>query len=187
MKRWLILLAMFLFFSLTITAESDSSQEMIMQMNDQFFKVEKVRDFIAASDLFHYPPSYSIEEREIDEKAVISVLDYFSRSFGQIHSYKIPDNSEKYLYLSLSIGGGNLPYWSQNPNFIRTVYQVQFSNDGLGFVIIDTCNISNKCEIRSVHYGLPITKKDCQKRIQEIYDGMMEVLKALEQNKPKTA
>lgn len=179
-----ILILFVVLFNLPVYAEPSSPKEIISQIGDQFFKTEQIKDFDTASELFHYPSTYSPEERAKDKIGVRSVLEYFNQSFGKILSYKIPENTE--LYLALSIGGGDLPYWAKHPTSIRITYEVRFSNDGQGYVIIDLCKINDNYEIRSVHYGLPASRKDCPKRIQEIYDGMMKVLKALEQPNTKT-
>lgn len=183
MKRAILIVVIILLLSSSAFAESNSPNEMFFQINDQFFKTEQIQDFTNAAELFHYPRSYSLNELDKDKQAVKLILNYFYQSFGKILSYKLLEKAEPYI--ALAIGGGDASYWAQNPNYIRTVYETQFSNEGQGYVIIDLCKINDKYQIRYVHYGLPISRKDCQKRIQEIYSGMMEVLKMLEENEQR--
>ena len=176
MKRLITVLLLVLLVSFNVFAETNPSTDLLTQINNQFFKAEQVKDFNTAVELYHYPPDYSIEERNMNKAAVKSILEYFNQSFGNILSYKV---SEKIgLYIALSIDGGNVPYWTKYPKYVRNTYEVQFSNEGQGYVVIDICKINNYYEIRAVHYGLPVSRKDCQKRIQEIYSGMMDILKA---------
>ena len=169
----------FLISNFCVLAESTPVEEIINQINEEFFVYEQNQDFNNAANIFHYPPSYSNAELVKDKTAVKLVLEYFNKSFGRVVTHKIVRAPE--LNLSLSIGGGNLPYWTNNPRLIKTTYEVQFSNDGKGYVVIDLCKIGKNFEVRAIHYGLPLSRKDTPNRIQEeIFNGMMVVLKGLE-------
>lgn len=153
MKRILTLIipTFFLLFGYTFNGHAAEQNE-ISQLASSFFKHMKQDDYLKASQLFHYPPTYTTEERKKDEIAVSKSLGAFKESFGQIIRPQI--ETENKQIISLQVGGGDIPYWQKHPQYFTQVYNVNFSKYGDGFITFTICNLTNKFEIREVKYGL---------------------------------
>jgi hypothetical protein len=115
---------------------------------------------------FHYPLHYTPSERSKDITAVSHMLKVMQKEFGLLLTHKLLE--KEYRYYAVTASGGDVPYWQQHPYFLERVYQVTFSKDGSGYVIIRFCKITEVWEIQSVGYGLPAERAGAKKRITDI-------------------
>ena len=164
-----------LYFISSAIAQEDPSAE-INKLADQFFSQMQESKFEEAAKLFHFPPSYSHEERNHDIAAVARMLEFFSAEFGKSNSPHI-DHSEA-LFWNLLAMGGDIPYWQANPTYLQIRFSVKFSKEGDGYVILQFCRIIDKWEIRAAAYGLPADRPDSKARITQLSQKMMEVMKS---------
>ncbi|MCI5138738.1 MAG: hypothetical protein D3922_10065 [Candidatus Electrothrix sp. AR1] len=164
-RMYKILLVFLVIFTANSTLARASDQiEISTLINDFFYHISE-KDFIGASKLFHYPPSYAEEKINKDVKDVSIFLEALAYSFGQISEPTIYKGNSKIV--SLQIGGGDIPYWKNNPEYLRIVFSVNFSKYGNGYVTLTICNLANKYEIREAKYGLDASVKNSTKLLQE--------------------
>ena len=121
--------------------------------------------------MFHYPKSYSDDELKKDITAVTKCIELFKNEFGKISNTGI--SKEKVVIMSLTFGGGTLPYWKKNPNFTSIIYKVNFSNLGIGYITFNITNIENKAEIKDLKYGLSTTRSGGKEALVEKMKSMM--------------
>ena len=120
---------------------------------NEYFKLLNENDFKKASTLFHYPPSYSKTELENDQNAVSKILKLFSSEFGNFQPYDTLNNISETRYVS--IGGGDIPYWSKYTKTIKITYPVNFEKEGFGYIALRYCYINDEWELRDIWYALP--------------------------------
>jgi hypothetical protein len=155
-----------------VDVDASQENEILNLINKYFYSIEQ-SDFSGASDLFHYPPSYSQEELIKDKSAVSKFLESLSNSFGQL-SNPVTNKAEEKI-LSLQVGGGNIPYWKKHPKYVSSIYRATFSKFGEGFVTFTICNLSNKYEIREVKYGLSASSNNSVAMLQGAFKTLHSV------------
>lgn len=144
------------------------------ELAELYFSHLKDADFLGASNLFHYPPTYSQQELDKDVEQVAEFLRYLHREFGKLNSYE-PDTGLSLCY-NISVGGGDLNYWKDKPGAHPFTYKADFEREREAYVCVQFCEINDKIEVRAVSYGLPISKPDSAQRISELVKGMMEII-----------
>ena len=146
------LLSLLLVFTLGIAAQESSGSEQISDVTAALIKSYNSGDYVAASELFHIPASYTEEQVSQETEAVVKVLELLRNEFGKIKSYRSP--SGPFSFFKVMFGTGDLRYWKKHPNLTRAVYEVEFSKLGKGYVVIALVNLKNKIEVREIAYGL---------------------------------
>jgi len=141
------------------------------QKANELFKLINENDFHEAAKLFHYPPSYSKNELEKDIAAVSKSLKLFSNEFGNFATIDTILGQQEIVHLS--IGGGDIPYWSKYSRYLNMRYSVNFKIEGFGFLIIKYCNIKETLVIREVQYALPRFREGAAQKMQQV---MMKLL-----------
>jgi hypothetical protein len=158
-----ILICLFIATSATIAKSSDHSE--INNVAKRFFYLISQEDYMGASKLFHYPPNYTQEEIKKDIEAVSKFLEAMGTSFGKL-SGPVPYTGSNRI-MSLQIGGGDIPYWKDHPDYLSKLYEVSFSKYGTGYVTLSLCNLTNNWEIREAKYGLDASLKNSVMLLQE--------------------
>ena len=171
-------ISFFLIILLLVTSKAFGEQDtyQLEKISNMFFTNIQNKNFNKVSQIFHFPPNYSNQELEKDRNSVIKGLKYFDYEFGTISSYKKAETAK--FFLEANIGGGDIPYWKEHPQFAKMVYEVKFSKENEGFIVFYFCRISDKYEIRSVGYALPMSRADTKERVREIFNGFMELIKS---------
>lgn len=139
--------------------------------------LERITDsaFDEAAKLFHYPANMSPAERDNESKAISHMLKVLRREFGKPTS--ITPLQKQYAFYSVSAGSGDIPYWQQHPDVLQKNYDVTFSKEGSGYIVVQLCNISGEWEIRSVSFAFPVERADAMRRITEISNIIMNEMK----------
>jgi len=174
MKNTLLFSVLIFFLTFFHISHANSLENAVASnIASNFFSLMKSNNFQEASSLFHYPPHYSAQELSKDTNGVATILEIFQNEFGEISNPAI--NNEKATIASLQVGGGDLPYWKNHPNFVSVIYRVNFAKFGNGFVTFTFSNIGNKFQIREVKYGLLSTRKDTQQLLKKVAEKLMSL------------
>jgi hypothetical protein len=156
------------FFTVFLTLNANAmagNQKDVSLLASKFFSYMNQNNYIEAAKLFHYPPNYTTQDLEKDIKGVSGLLEALKESFGQISRVGVSKTGEKIL--SLQVGGGDIPYWKQHPQYLTLIFSSYFSKYGDGYITFTICNISKKFEIREVKYGLAATRANSAQLLQE--------------------
>lgn len=177
MKKAAILLA---FITLFVSAVSLASAEQdvaiaLKDLASELFTHIGKSEFEAAAALFHYPPTYTPKERSHDAAAVSRMLEFLAEEFGSPKSPRASESPAQYW--SVAAMGGNIPYWQANPVFLQSRYEVAFTKEGVGYVLLQFCKLNSQWEIRAVAYALPAQRPDSKVRVMEIGEKMMQIMK----------
>jgi hypothetical protein len=88
------------------------------------------------ASLFHYPSTYSQDERTEDTAGIADSLGFIFSEFGKPKNIQI--NTDPASYYEVGLFGGTLPYWEGLSPFEteQFVYSTTFANVGPGFLII---------------------------------------------------
>lgn len=172
MKKLIIFVILLgLYLSQFVYAVNEGIPEEYTQLISSYVTNFNNKDFLEAAKLFHYPKKYTVQELERDTYCVSKFLEYFNKEFGEIKEMTPVKNGDKYY--SVEIYGGDKSYWQKNPKYNQLEYQVSFSQEGQGYLILWLCNISRKIEIRTVKYAISASKDNAKVRIyDEIIKGM---------------
>lgn len=170
------LLAAALVASLIAFGASTSAQETteleLEVLASKFFARMAKSEFDSASKFFHYPQNYSPAERSHDIDAVGHMLKIFTNEFGIPTSQRLSGSPG--LFYHVTAQSGHVEYWQKHPYSIQVPYEVDFTREGKGYIVMQFCNISDKWEIRSVAYGLPAERPDAKDRVQQIINRVMQ-------------
>lgn len=177
MKKAAILLV---FITLFVSAVSLASAEQdvaiaLKDLASELFTHIGKSEFEAAAALFHYPPTYTPKERSHDAAAVSRMLEFLAEEFGSPKSPRASESPAQYW--SVAAMGGNIPYWQANPVFLQSRYEVAFTKEGVGYVLLQFCKLNSQWEIRAVAYALPAQRPDSKARVMEIGEKMMQIMK----------
>jgi hypothetical protein len=146
--------------------EEVTKEKLVGRLVSEFFARVSQGQLGEAAELFHYPPSYTGQERKDDVAAVALTLGLMTREFGTPGS---PQPHTSYaMWYAVGGGGGDIPYWKDHPHLLDAVYRVSFSREGPGFVIFKFIEIGGAIEIASVQYGIPADRAGAMERIREI-------------------
>jgi hypothetical protein len=166
-------ICLILFVSFVANSQQANNSEMA-KISNKFFNYLKNDYYSEAADLFHYPNEYSNEELQKDKFYMKETLRLCKKEFGEITSIKAITQSPGSVNFSLR--GGDFNYWKKYPYFVAQIFQVQFENEGLGFIFMRFCNIKDTLEIRSISYGIPKSRSGAEERINEILSKMLKIV-----------
>jgi hypothetical protein len=167
-------------FTLAFASQSFSQEptyDQLIKFTDNCIEIIHRGNFNEAVELFHYPPNFSPKELSQDKKEVKLLLIEMTKLFGAFEKWEVAQGF--FISYQFDIGGGDIPYWSKNPQFIEVRYRTRFSNEGEGFVTFKAVQISKKLELRSVAFGIPATSPNAEERFKKIVGYMMDVMKSL--------
>ncbi len=168
MKSWLLLVGVMLgFVSLPPAVIADDPPDAVLaKLAQQYFARVNKGNFAEAAALFHYPKPYTPTERSNDERSVTQLLTILTREFGGPSHPRVPQ--QPFLIYNVGGGSGDLPYWQQHPTLLQKQYEVTFTREASGYVIIQFCHIMGVWEIRGVQYGLSVQRPEAKTRIADI-------------------
>jgi hypothetical protein len=152
----------------------------LQKVSDECLYLIKNGKFKEAVELFHFPPSYTVEEVKKDQDAVKLGLQEMTNLFGIFGSVDLL--KEPAVYINIPLGGGDIPYWRKYPKTYKLEYKTEFQNEGSGFIIFQLVDISKKIEIRSISYGLSATAPNVRERMTKIGKHMMDFMMSLSSN-----
>lgn len=136
------------------TKTDEIAGQFLLELSDQNYK--------DVANLFYFPEEFNPEtEKDAMLKALLIIFD----ELGPVQSYTKATNS---LYLHVSLMTASLAYWQQYPPFSQQVYEVQYSNKGLGYISFHYSRIQEKIVINKVLFGLPVNKTNTQPTIKHI-------------------
>ena len=130
--------------------------------------------------MFHYPPNLSLKELSKDKKAVKLGLMEMSKLFGTFEKSVICQRPVSFYHFA--IGGGDIPYWKKNPQFVEVRYETKFSKEGEGFIFFWVVQMSKKLELRSASFGIPVNSLNAKERFEKIFGYMMDFMKEVGSN-----
>lgn len=120
------------------------------------------QNYIEAANLFYYPEEFTPDtEKDSILKALLIIFD----ELGSVKSYKKATSSS---YLHVYLMTASVAYWQKYPPFFQQVYEVQYSNKGLGYITFHYSRIQERLVINKVLFGLPVTGNHTQPTINEI-------------------
>lgn len=176
MKRQFLGICLLVFLiTFPFAAAGLAQEENIQGKANDFINNYNNQDFRGVTKLFHFPRDYTANELKEDKDAISKVLKLYYEEFGKITNIKKNENPSNYY--NVSIGSGNIPYWQKYPETVNLSYKVKFSREGLGYIDVVFCHISEKWEIRKVSYGLPADRPKSQERIVSISQKIMKLLR----------
>jgi hypothetical protein len=164
LQRILLLLCIVSMLDLGVTSAQPAS-------NAETFALElltriKAQDFQGASRMFHYPESQSNSERETDRSSVARWLETLSKELDRLRSVKpqrAPQGTE--TVVSLSIAGGDVPYWTNRGPIDTLVYsfKASFGKEPDGRLSVYVMRKDRAWEIQSLHFGVLATRPDAKR------------------------
>lgn len=131
--------------------------------------------FAQASELFHYPSDYTDAERAKDQDAVKFSLLVLDRNLGRPLSAESLRGTADFI--SVSTGGGTLPYWEKHPESIVVQLRVTYAVAGPGFLVLRFVAADSKLELRSLEYGLPRNDHSVQ-LLRGVTEELMQRMRA---------
>ena len=178
MRRILALLFLLILLFTSQSLGQETTYDQVKSFTDSCIKAIQGGNFDEAARSFHYPPNFSPEELEKDRNAVKLGLMELCKIFGTFEGSRLLQRSV--IFYQCAVGGGNLRYWEKYPESIQVKYEATFSKEGEGFIIFNVVRISEKFELRSVAFGIPIGSPDAKKRMEKIFVHMTDFMKRLE-------
>ena len=115
----------------------------------------------AASELFHYPESYSSEKKSEEAASISQGLKKYMEAFGSIIETggPIPEAD----YIGVGVSGADVTYWEQyNDTISQIVVAANFENVGWGVFSIGFVEGSDMWEIQGVNYSIISTDETRQ-------------------------
>lgn len=190
-KRRIVLLivALFLFIigAKDRSVAEQNTDEVLQSLASRFFENIRKSDFDAAAKLFHYPPNYSSDKQFGNMDGVSSLLEIVTDEFGIPKKYTV--NRDTVKYYEFIMGGGDIPYWQQYPDYLKILYEVHFSKEGKGYIAMQFCNILNRWEIRAISYGTSAEGPGAESRFEKITKRILKRMEPLmpqpEEEKPE--
>jgi hypothetical protein len=137
---------------------------------DRYFGCAAKNDVPCAVGLFHYPPDETPSERREDFVAVRRSLGIIFSAFGRTSNVQAAN--EVVMYVEVAAGSADLSYWKAHPESLRATYKVRFGNFGDGYIAVELCQLYERWEIRSVHYGLPAQDPRSASRMLAIFNEL---------------
>ena len=142
-----------------------------INITDKFIELYNSNNLGEAVEMFHYPTTYSSNELIMDKSAVKNILNLFHEEFGYFE--KDDTTMTGIEVYQVSVGGGDIQYWTKYPYSLTIDIQGTFKNKGSGFISFRICKIKNNPEIREVLFSLPSSNKDAETIIQKIHNKMI--------------
>jgi len=144
----------------------NNNQVKIAGLTKQILNHIRNKNFDKASELFHYPKSFTLRETLKEKVSVKESLRKYNDAFGEIINFRKEDVFHKAI--GLGVSGANAEYWANSKmTIINIILSVEFKNEGHGFLKIGFCEKNNKLEIQGIEYALPNTDYS-KKRLSEI-------------------
>jgi hypothetical protein len=116
--------------------------------------------YTEAAERFHYPPSYSVEERARDVALVKASLEVLLRRLGPIH--QVEDGSEEPPIAHVGIGGGTGEYWQHCEGSALLPFRVEFQNLTQGVALVRMCRIGGEWRVQALHLGGRVASPEVQ-------------------------
>ena len=171
LQRLISLIVLFLAsFSATYTA---FGQE-IETLTASFFQFMKDERFDGASQLFHYPPGLTDLELSQRRKTVSTSLQLLQKEFGKVTHQQVTQPPGQVL--SVTVTGCSIAYWEKHPQYSSSLFKAEFDKEGEGFLLVSFCKITDEWQIRTVKYGLSISRPGAKTRIIEIIKMILQKL-----------
>ncbi len=173
MKSWVLLVGIMLgFVSLPpTTIAGDTPEAVLAKLAQQYFARVNKGNFAEAATLFHYPKQYTLAEQSKEGRSVTQLLTILTREFGSPSHPRVPQ--QPFMIYNVGGGSGDIPYWQQHPTSLQKQYEVTFTREATGYVIIQFCKIAGVWEIRGVQYGLSVQRPEAKTRIADIQNMLM--------------
>ena len=108
--------------------------------------------FEQASNLFHYPNSYTTEEKRSEFNSLKTDLQKYAETFGNIieTSNSMPEGN----YIGIGVSGAGIDYWADYAGEIKQIMlPSNFQYVGWGVLRIGLISTDSKWEIQQVDYG----------------------------------
>jgi hypothetical protein len=147
-----------------VTASADDPQVVAKRLLGRI----RTREFHAAAEMFHYPKTQSMTERDADRKSVALWLKRLCIELGQLKTadaLRQPAPTERLLVLS--VAGGDVAYWSQRGTVTSVVYsfKTSFDREPDTRVNIHLMKTDDRWEIQSFNFAVPATRPDAKEFI----------------------
>ena len=149
-----------------------------------FFQFMKDGQFDEASRLFHYPPGLTDQKLSQRRKTVATSLQLLQKEFGKVIHRQVTQPPGQVL--SVTVTGGSIDYWEQHPQYSTSLLEVEFDKEGEGFLLVSFCDITGELQIRSVKYGLLLSRPGAKARIIEVMRNIVRNLPQRQQSEPES-
>ena len=177
MRRISVLLFLLILLFTSQSVGQEATYDQVKSFTDTCIKAIQSGNFDEATRFFHYPPHFSPAELEKDRNAVKLGLMEIIKLFGTVEKSEIVRRPVSFYHFS--IGGGDSHYWQRNPQFFQVTYETTFSREREGFVVFNVVRISEKFELRSVAFGIPVESPNAKERMEKIFVHMMDFMKSM--------
>jgi len=163
---------LFLVFTVNAVASDDAI------LADSFFSQLASGSYIKAANLIHYPSTYTARELEVEKKTLAVMIKSICEELGTPSNYQLSNSGERYA--GITISAGDFKYWQQYPNFMKSTYEVNYGNDGRGFVELTYHRENSAVRLRSISFNLPASKDNLVRRFTEILNKMEQAKSKLD-------
>lgn len=124
----------------------------------------KAQQFDKAAAMFHYPSSQSPAERDVDRAGVARWIQTLSEQLGGLQSFTARQSSTPEKTLSLSIAGGDVPYWASRGPLQTTahVFTASWTNDRDTRVTVYVMKDQQSWSVQSLRCGVADSRPDAR-------------------------
>ena len=136
-------------------------------------------DVTNVASQFHYPPSYTHQQKAEDQAHVEMNLRFLLDRFGSVSD--VSQLSNPIDFIEVGVSGGILPYWETlSPlQTLDFVYSAVFGHIGAGVIKVSFFQYGAGWELRGIAFGLPMTTPDAlsimETIMRELSDHMEQV------------
>jgi len=123
--------------------------------------------FIEAASILNYPDYFTAEELKSDISSISKSLQIASDELGAVISYK--KNEYPFKIYKVGFYGGSSEFWDKYPVFMKQIYDVEFSKNTNGYLILNFSIIKDKLVLSSLEYGLAMDTPNNKETIERIY------------------
>ena|SRR5215813_2565295 len=158
-RRWLTLLLIAPIL-LTLSPAAQASNELALELMNRI----KAQQFDRAAEMFHYPPSQSPAERDADRAAVARWIKTLSEQLGGLQSFTARQSSTPEKVLTLSIAGGDVPYWASRGTLqtVAHAFTASWTNERDTRVTVHIMKDQHGWAVQSLHCGVVDSRPDAR-------------------------
>lgn len=132
-------------------------------------------DMGEAAAAYHYPADFSLEELGREKRDIATILGILSARLGAVTEYMEGESNPETLFFALQTASQQ--YWEKHPYFMARVYDVEFANQGKGFVSFHFSIVNDRMALSHVFYGLPADDPDAETMFKSLNDDLMQQMK----------
>jgi hypothetical protein len=144
---------------------------------DQFMVTLQQGHFADAVKAFHYPETYTEAALSADRAGLEGALERLFTEIGPIQTLAriAPPQGD---FLSVALGGGNVPYWAAHPELNRgetLTYRAHVKVDGDVYFVVTLIRPAFGWEIRGVALNIPSSRPGAAARLAQLSQKVFQL------------